>query len=69
MGQSWTPEAGAEQVETTAPRLLHIPLVLFNLIRDKGCPLMPHEVLMIVMEHLDSAKEDAVIDAWQLVPK
>jgi hypothetical protein len=65
----WTPEAGAERVETTAPRLLHIPLVLFNLIREKGQPLMLHEVLTIVMEYIDSANDDALIDAWQLVTK
>jgi hypothetical protein len=35
-GSLWTPEAGAERVETTTPCLLHILLVLFNLIREKG---------------------------------
>ncbi len=68
-GLLWTPETGTERVETTAPRLLYIPLVLFNLIREKGQPLMPHEVLTIVMAYIDSAKDNAVIDAWQLVAK
>ncbi len=30
---------------------------------------MPHEVLAIVMEYLDSTKDDAVIDAWHLLAK
>jgi hypothetical protein len=30
---------------------------------------MPHEVLTIVMEYLDLAKDDAVIDTWKLVAK
>jgi hypothetical protein len=62
-GLLWAPEAGSEWVKTTPPCLLYIPLVLFNLIREKGRPLMPHEVLAIVMKYLDSTKDDAVIDA------
>ncbi len=54
---------GAEWVETTAPHLLHIPLVLFNLIREKGQPSMLHEVLTTVMEYIDSAEDNPVIDA------
>jgi hypothetical protein len=68
-GLLWAPEAKSERVEATAPLLLHTLLVLFNLIREKGQPLMPHEVLAMVMEYLDSTKDDAVIDAWQLVAK
>jgi hypothetical protein len=30
---------------------------------------MPHEVLTIVMEYIDLAEDDAVIDAWKLVAK
>jgi hypothetical protein len=63
------PEAGAERVKTNTPCLLHIPLVLFDLIREKGRPLIPQEVLAIVLAYLDSIKDDAVIDVWQLVAK
>ncbi len=68
-GSLWAPEVGSEWVKTTDSCFLYIPLVLFNLIREKGQPLMPHEVLAIVMEYLDSTKDNAVIDAWQLVAK
>jgi hypothetical protein len=29
-GTLWTPPVGSEEIEATVPRLLHIPLVLFN---------------------------------------
>jgi hypothetical protein len=68
-GSLWAQEAGAERVETTAPCLLYIPLVLFELIREKGRPLMPHKVLALVLAHLEPNKNDAITDAWQLVAR
>jgi hypothetical protein len=50
--------------------LLHIPLVLFELMRKEGCPLMPHEVLALVLKHiknLPTEQEEATANAWQLV--
>ena len=49
-GTLWTPPVGAEEIEeTTVPRLLHVPLVLFDKIRKVGCPLMLHKVLLLIM--------------------
>ncbi len=46
-------------VETTIPRLLHIPLVLFEAIREKGDPLMPHyEILAIVLKRVENSSRD-----------
>ena len=69
-GTLWTPDAECERVETNVPRLLHIPLVLFEAIREKGGPLMPHEVLTIVLKLVENSTPDqgqAVAEAWQLI--
>ncbi len=66
----WTPAAGCEKAEGHAPQLLHIPLVLFMLIRKEAHPLMLHEVLIIMMKH---PKETGATNnqgkAWDLVAK
>ena len=72
-GTLWTPPMGTEEIEETAvPRLLHVPLVIFDKIRKVGRPLIPHEVLSLIMEHLeplaDTAPEE-VGNAWQLAVK
>ncbi len=68
-GTLWTPPVGTDETEMTVPRLLHIPLVVFDKIRRAGRPLMPHEVLSMIMEHVepltDTAAEE-VGQAWQL---
>ncbi len=58
---------GATTEKTNVPRLLLIPLVLFEKIRAEGRPLMPHEVLKLVMAHLKSMNNDVVVAAWSLI--
>ncbi len=67
-GTLWTPPVGSEETEATVPRLLHIPLVLFDKIRMGGRPLVPHEVLSIILEYVESIADKApeVGQAWQL---
>jgi hypothetical protein len=71
-GSLWIPEIDCNRVETTIPRLLHIPLVLFVVIlREKGGPLMPHEILAIVLKLVENSSRDqdqaAAAEAWKLV--
>ena len=64
------PVTGCKRVETNVACLLHIPLVLFEGIQKGGRPLMPHNVLAIVLKHIENGPTDqaqAVADAWQLV--
>jgi hypothetical protein len=58
-GTLWTPSVGSEETEATVLRLLHIPLSLFDKIRMAGCPLMPHKVLSIILEHVESIADKA----------
>ncbi len=51
-GAFWTPAANCKKAEGHVPQLLHIPLVLFMLIRKEARLLMLHEVLAIMMKHL-----------------
>jgi hypothetical protein len=49
---------------------LHIPLTLFEMIRNQGCPLMPHEVLRLVLDHIESSPGEQTQQAsspWELV--
>ena len=58
-------------METTVPHLLHIPLVLFEAIREKGGPLIPHEILVIVLKLVENSSRDqdqaAAAEAWKLI--
>jgi hypothetical protein len=70
-GTLWTPLVGTEEgmEETTVPGLLHIPLVLFDKIRKAGCLLMPHDVLLLIIEHVEPMVDMAAAEvgqAWQL---
>jgi hypothetical protein len=52
--------------------LLHIPVLLFELIRNEGRPLMPHEILQLVLTYLESSQEGQTQQtntAWELVVK
>jgi hypothetical protein len=69
-GSLWTPAADCQKGEGNVLRLLHIPLVLFELIRNKGRPLMPHEVLALILEYLKNGPGDqaqAMENPWQLI--
>ncbi len=66
-GKLWSPGEGATKEETNVPWLLSIPLVLFVKIRAEGCPLMPHKVLKLVMEHLESMNDKVVVAACSLI--
>jgi hypothetical protein len=55
-GALWTPAARFKRAEGHVPQLLHIPLVLFTLMRRELHPLMPHEVLAMIMKHLEEAE-------------
>ena len=70
-GSLWTPEIECDRVETTVPHLLHIPLVLFEAIREKGGPLIPHEILVIVLKLVENSSRDqdqaAAAEAWKLI--
>jgi hypothetical protein len=67
----WIPETECDRVETTVPRLLHIPLVLFEAIREKGGPLMPHDILVIVLKLIENnyrnQDQATSAEAWKLV--
>jgi hypothetical protein len=66
----WTPAADCKKAETILLRLLHIPLVLFELIRKEGCPLMPHKILTLILKHVKNVhtdQEQATVNTWQLV--
>jgi hypothetical protein len=45
-GTLWTPPVETDETETTVPRLLHIPLVLFDKIRRAGRPLNTYLVVV-----------------------
>jgi hypothetical protein len=70
-GSLWTPDIKCNRVETTVPHLLHIPLVLFEAIREKGGPLMPHEILAIMLKLIENSSRDqdqaAAAEAWKLI--
>jgi hypothetical protein len=69
-GSLWTPDAGCTLGKGHVPRLLHIPLTLFELICNQGCPLMPHEVLTLVLEHIEKGPGDQtqqLSSPWELV--
>ena len=50
---------------------MHIPLVLFEAIREKGGPFMPHKILTIVLKLVENSSRDqdqaAAAEAWKLV--
>ena len=48
-GTLWTPSEECARDEGHVPRLLHIPVLLHELICNKGHLLMPHEVLKLVL--------------------
>jgi hypothetical protein len=50
-GFLWKPEADVDNDEAHAPHLLALPLVLVDLIRKEGRPLMPRKVLELVITH------------------
>jgi hypothetical protein len=71
-GSLWTPDIECNRVETTVPHLLHIPLVLFETIRKKGGPLMPHDILAIlVLKLIENNYQDqdqaTAAESWKLV--
>ena len=69
-GVLWMPASKCKRAEGHVPRLLHIPLVLFMLIRRESRPLMPHEVLAILMKHLEETGATSEQGkAWDLVVK
>jgi hypothetical protein len=68
-GKLWSLGEGAAKEETTVPQLLSIPLVLFKKIRAEGHPLMLHEVLKLVMAHLEHVNGNGVVAAWSLIMK
>jgi hypothetical protein len=52
------------------PRLLHIPVTLFKLIRNEGRPLMPHEILRLILDLIESSPGDQTQQArspWELI--
>ena len=70
-GSLWTPEIECDGAETTVPRLLHMLLVLFEATREKGCPLMPHDKLAIVLKLIENNYQDqdqaTAVESWKLV--
>jgi hypothetical protein len=68
-GKLWSPGRDATKEETFVPRVLAIPLVLFDKIRGGGRPLMPHEVLGLVILHLESMTNEEITKAWPLIAK
>ena len=59
-------------MEITVPRLLHIPLVLFEATREKGGPLTPHDILTIVLLKLiennyQDQNQATAAESWKLI--
>jgi hypothetical protein len=71
-GTLWLPGADCATGEGHVPRLLHIPVMLFEQIRNKGRPLMPHKILQLVLTYLELNQEgqnQQTNTAWELVVK
>jgi hypothetical protein len=67
-GALWMPVAECERTEGHVPQLSHIPLVLFMLIWRESRPLLPHEVLAMMMKHLEeTGATNKQGKAWDLV--
>jgi hypothetical protein len=71
-GTLWTPDADCKTSEGHVPCLLHIPMILFELICNEGHPLMPHEILKLVLVHIESCQGDQnqqPSTSWGLIVK
>ncbi len=68
-GKLWSPGEGATKEEMAVPWILSIPLLLFKKIQAEQHPLMPHEVIRLVMVHLESMDNNVVVAAWSLIAK
>jgi hypothetical protein len=69
-GALWTPAAECKRAKGHVPRLLHVPLVLFILMRRESRPLMPHEVLAMIIKHLEETRAtNEQRKAWDIVVK
>jgi hypothetical protein len=69
-GALWTPAADCMTAETNVPRFLYIPLVLFEMIQKEGRPLMPHDILALVLCYAENSPPEqaqGVANTWQLV--
>ncbi len=69
-GPLWAPDADCATGEGHVPRLLHIPVTLFELIRNEGRPLMPHKILRLVLDLIESSSGDQTQQAcspWELI--
>jgi hypothetical protein len=71
-GTLWMPNADCVTGEGHVPCLLHIPMILFELIRNEGRPLMPHEILRLVLVHIESCQgnqNQQASTSWELIVK
>jgi hypothetical protein len=69
-GTLWTPGEDYARDEGHVPRLLHIPVLLHELIRNEGRSLMPHEVLRLVLMYLEANQgEQTNQNSWELIAK
>ena len=71
-GTLWTPGADCEMGKDHVPCLFHILVMLFKLIHNEGRPLMPHEILKLVLAHLESSQRPWTLQtstAWELIVK
>jgi hypothetical protein len=71
-GTLWLPGADCATGEGHVPCFLHIPVLLFDKIRNEGRPLMPHEILQLVLTYLESNQEgqnQQTNTAWELIVK
>jgi hypothetical protein len=69
-GKLWTPDqaTSGEWTPVKAPLLLVVPLVLFQAMRTKGNPLMPHEILGLTMAIINaSANPEKARTDWDLI--
>jgi hypothetical protein len=69
IGTLWKGEGGDEdaRAELHTPWLLAIPLWLLDRIRQEGRALMPHEILRMVVTHLEADSTGDYADAWATV--
>jgi hypothetical protein len=69
-GALCTPTANCEKAKGHVLHFLHIPLVLFKLIKKEGCPIILHKILAIITKHLkDSGANKDQGKAWELIAK
>ena len=63
-GKLWTPGALSETEVVKVPRLLHIPLALVAILKEKGGQSTPGDVLQLVLKHFGTENHWTLVKQW-----